>query len=116
LTIQPLKAKWFLEGGPAMTLTKANITEMVADQNGLSQKQSSEYVELLLESMKRTLASGEDILISGFGKFEIKNKKERRGRNPATNEDLTLPPRRVVTFKCSGRLKDRINTVRTVRR
>jgi integration host factor subunit alpha len=98
-----------IKGEPSMTLTKASIIEMVAAENGWSQKQSSEYVELLLEIMKRTLESGEDLLISGFGKFSVKNKKARRGRNPATNEDLMLEPRRVVTFKCSGKLRDRIN-------
>ena len=92
-----------------MTLTKARITEIVAAENGWSQKQSSEYVDLLLEIMKRTLASGEDLLISGFGKFQIKAKKERRGRNPATNENLILQHKMVVTFKCSGKLRDRIN-------
>jgi len=94
-----------------MTLTKASITEMVAAENGWTATQSSEYVELLLEIMKNTLASGEAVLISGFGKFHVKSKKERRGRNPATDEDLILPPRKVVTFKCSGRLKDHINRV-----
>ena len=92
-----------------MTLTKASIIETVSAENGWSQKQSSEYVELMLNIMKSKLASGEDVLISGFGKFQAKNKKERRGRNPATNEDLILQPRRVVTFKCSGKLRDRIN-------
>ena len=94
-----------------MTLTKARITEIVATKNGWSAKQSSDYIELLLEIMKQTLASGEDVLISGFGKFQVKNKKERRGRNPATNEDLMLAHRRVVTFKCSGRLRDHINKI-----
>ena len=92
-----------------MTLTRASIIEAISVENGWSQKQSSEYVELLLEIIKSTLASGEHLLISGFGKFEVNNKKERRGRNPATNEDIMLAPRRVVTFKCSGRLRDRIN-------
>ena len=92
-----------------MTLTKARITEMASNENGWTQKQSSEYVDLLLEIMKRTLASGEDLLISGFGKFQIKAKKERRGLNPATNEDLILQHKMVVTFKCSGKLRDRIN-------
>jgi integration host factor subunit alpha len=92
-----------------MTLTKASIVEKVSTENGLSQKQSSEYVEFLLEIMKRTLASGEDLLISGFGKFSVKEKRERRGRNPATDQDLILPPRKVVTFKYSGRLRDHIN-------
>jgi integration host factor subunit alpha len=100
-----------LGGDRTMTLTRASITEMVAAENGWSQKQSSEYVELLLEIMKSTLASGEDLLISGFGKFSVKDKRERRGRNPATGDDLTLRPRKVVTFKCSGRLRDHINRV-----
>ena len=94
-----------------MTLTKARITEIVATKNGWTAKQSSDYIELLLEIMKQTLASGDDVLISGFGKFHVNNKKERRGRNPATNEDLMLAPRRVVTFKCSGRLRDHINKI-----
>ncbi len=78
---------------------------------GNTQKQSSEFVELLFETMKSTLASGEDVLISGFGKFIVKEKLERKGRNPATGDDLTLRSRRVVTFKCSGRLIDLINRV-----
>jgi integration host factor subunit alpha len=64
---------------------------------------------MMLQIMKSTLASGEDVLISGFGKFTIKEKTERRGRNPATGTDLMLASRKVVTFKCSGRLRDRIN-------
>jgi integration host factor subunit alpha len=63
----------------------------------------------LLEIMKRTLASGEDVLITGFGKFCVHDKKERRGRNPQTGEDMMLGSRRVVTFKCSGVLRDKIN-------
>ena len=76
---------------------------------GYSQTKAIEVVELLLEIMKRSLASGEDVLISGFGKFQVKEKKERRGRNPATGEDLMLGSRKVITFKCSGRLRDLIN-------
>ena len=94
-----------------MTLTKASIIETVSEKNGWSMKQSAEYIELLLEIMKSAFASGEDLLISGFGKFQVKNKKERRGRNPATDEDLILPPRKVVAFKCSGRLRDQIDRV-----
>ena len=92
-----------------MTLTKACIIEKVSAKNGWTAKQSSVYVEMLIDIMKSTLASGEDVLISGFGKFQVKSKKERRGRNPATDQDMILPPRKVVTFKCSGKLKDRIN-------
>ena len=94
-----------------MPLTKAIISELVAAKNGWAQKESKEYVELLLEIMKSTLSSGEDLLISGFGKFSVKEKRERKGRNPATDEDLILPPRKVVNFKCSGRLRDYINRV-----
>jgi len=63
-----------------------------------------------LEIMKKTLENGEDILISGFGKFCVKAKKERKGRNPATGDDMMLAPRKVVTFKCSGKLREKINT------
>jgi len=90
-------------------LTKAVIVESVNNQLGLSKKKCAEMVETFLDIIKSTLASGEDILISGFGKFNVKDKKERRGRNPATDEDLVLPARRVVTFKCSGRLRYRVN-------
>ncbi len=92
-----------------MTLTKAHIVEALADQNGYAKKQSVNTVETLLEIIKKTLESGEDVLISGFGRFCVKEKRKRRGRNPATGEDMMLEPRRVVTFKCSGRLRDKIN-------
>jgi integration host factor subunit alpha len=92
-----------------MTLTKAHIVESLAEQNGYTKKQSFNMIETLLEIIKRTLESGEDVLVSGFGKFCVKEKHERRGRNPATGEDMMLEPRRVVTFKCSGKLRDKIN-------
>ncbi len=90
-------------------LTKAVIVESVQNQLGLPKKECVEMVETLLEIIESSLASGEDVLISGFGKFSLKDKKARRGRNPDTNEDLMLEPRRVATFKCSGKLRDRIN-------
>ena len=92
-----------------MTLTKAHIVETLAEQNGYTKKQSVQMVETLLELIKRSLESGEDVLLSGFGKFCMKEKKQRRGRNPSTGEDLTLEPRRVVTFTCSRKLRDKIN-------
>ena len=92
-----------------MTLTKAHIVKAIAEQVGLPKKQSSEIVETLLELIKSTLESGEDVLFSGFGKFCVQEKNERKGRNPATGEGMLLPPRRVVTFKCSGKLRDKIN-------
>lgn len=94
---------------PAMTLTKAQMVESIQNQIGFSKNRSSEIVETLLEIIKRTLESGEDVLVSGFGKFRVKSKNERKGRNPATGEDMMLTPRKVVTFKCSGKLRDRIN-------
>ena len=93
-----------------MTLTKAHIVEAVAEQIGYTKHQSSELIETLLEIIKRTLESGEDVLVSGFGKFCVKKKRERRGRNPATGEDMMLEPRRIVTFNCSRKLRDKINS------
>jgi integration host factor subunit alpha len=94
---------------PFVPLTKSQITDAIAEQNGFTKKQSSETVETILELIKSTLTAGEDVLISGFGKFCVKDKRERRGRNPATGEDTMLAPRRVVTFRCSGKLRDKIN-------
>jgi integration host factor subunit alpha len=95
-----------------MTLTKANIVEEIQTRNGFSKKKASETVETLLEIMKETLASDEDVLIRGFGKFCVKEKTERKGRNPATGEDMMLDARKVVSFKCSGKLRERVNVKR----
>jgi len=92
-----------------MTLTKADIVDAVHSNLGHSKAQSAELVESLLEIIKRTLASSEDVLITGFGKFCVHDKKERRGRNPQTGKDVMLRSRRVVTFKCSGGLRDKMN-------
>ena len=92
-----------------MTLTKSHLIEAISEQNGFTKKKSTETVETILEIIKSSLASGDDVLISGFGKFCVKDKPGRRGRNPATGEDMMLRPRRVVTFKCSRQLRDRIN-------
>ena len=92
-----------------MTLKKIQIVKSVQNQTGFPRNRSLEIVETLLEIIKRTLESGEDVLVSGFGKFCVKEKKERRGRNPATGDAMMLSPRKVVTFKCSGKLRDMIN-------
>ncbi|MGV7223886.1 MAG: integration host factor subunit alpha [Nitrospinales bacterium] len=92
-----------------MTLTKANIIDAIAEANAFPRNKASETVETLLEIIKGTLVSGEDVLISNFGKFCVNQKKERRGRNPATGDDMMLAPRKIVTFKCSGKLRDKIN-------
>jgi integration host factor subunit alpha len=92
-----------------MTLTKDNIVKALVKENGYQLNRTVDMVETLLELIKSSLASGEDVLISGFGKFCVKEKRERKGRNPATGEDMMLDARRVVTFKCSGQLRDKIN-------
>ena len=92
-----------------MSLTKAAIVEKVYTEVGFPRHQSVEIVESLLEIIKSSLASGDDLLVSGFGKFTVRDKHERKGRNPATGEDAILPARRVVTFKWSGKLRERVN-------
>ncbi len=92
-----------------MTLTKVDIVESIKEQIGFTKNQSFETIETLFEIMKKTLESGEDVLVSGFGKFCVKQKAERRGRNPATGGDMMLKARKVVTFTCSGILRDKTN-------
>ncbi len=92
-----------------MTLTKAQIAEMIAEQNGFAKNKSIAIVENLIEIIKHTLESGEDVLVSGFGKFCVKEKGQRRGRNPASGSDLILLARKVVTFKCSGKIRQKVN-------
>jgi integration host factor subunit alpha len=92
-----------------MTLTRDAINRSVCDRVDLSRAESVKAVEATLEIIKKTLESGEDVLITGFGKFCLKDKGKRRGRNPQTNEDLMLAERRVVAFKCSTVLKSKLN-------
>lgn len=92
-----------------MALTKEKIINSIYHQVGLSKSQSRNVVERLLEIIKQSLENNEDLLISGFGKFVVKEKAARRGRNPQTTEDLQLRARRVVVFKTSGVLRDKIN-------
>jgi integration host factor subunit alpha len=92
-----------------MPLTKEDLKKSIQDNLDIPKSESNTLVESFLETIKSSLESGADVMISGFGKFSVQNKKERRGRNPATGEDLMLEPRRVVTFSCSGKLKGRMN-------
>ncbi len=92
-----------------MALTKDKIIASVCEKIGFSKSQSRDVIEQLLEIMKKALASEENILISGFGKFVVKRKRARRGRNPQTNQDLQLKARRVVTFKSSDVLRKDFN-------
>ena len=95
-----------------MALTKERLIIRLQVQMGIGKQESRQIVERLLEIMKDTLAQGEELLISGFGKFSVKQKRERRGRNPQTKESLVLSARRVLVFKPSGVLRDRINKSR----
>jgi integration host factor subunit alpha len=90
-----------------MALTKNDIVESIHEL-GFTKKKAVDIIESLLEIIKGTLENNDDVLISGFGKFCVKKKNQRRGRNPATGDDLMLRERRVVTFKCSGKLRNRI--------
>jgi integration host factor subunit alpha len=90
-----------------MALTKSDIVEKVHEL-GFTKKESIEIIESLLEIIKSTLEKQDDVLISGFGKFCVKEKTKRRGRNPATGDDLILRERKVVTFKCSGKLRNKL--------
>ena len=92
-----------------MTITKASLIKSICNTSKVPRQESTSRVESLFEKIKRTLASGEDVMISGFGKFYVKEKKERRGRNPYTGDDMKLRARRVVTFKCSNLMRDKIN-------
>ena len=92
-----------------MTLTKSQIINEIAKSNKLPKTKATKTVETALEIIKSSLESGDDVLISGFGKFQVKDKAERKGRNPATGEDMMLEPRKVVTFKCSGKLRRKVN-------
>ena len=91
-----------------MALTKDDIVAQIHEV-GFTKKQSVDLVETLIEIIKSNLEKGEDVLISGFGKFCVKKKNPRRGRNPATGADLMLRERRVISFKCSGKLRNEIN-------
>ncbi len=92
-----------------MTLTKAHIAKTIHNHCGFTNDRSAQLVDSLLEILKKTLENGEDVLISGFGKFCVKEKRKRRGRNPHTGEDLMLAPRKVIVFICSGVLRDKVN-------
>ena len=94
-----------------MTLTKDRIIESVYNSTDLKRPQAVKSVETFLETIKKTLENGEDVFISGFGKFVVKDKKERKGRNPETGTDLMLDGRKVVSFKCSGALREKMRAL-----
>ena len=92
------------------TLTRAELTEAVYEEVGLSRNESAELVETVLGEMSNALIRGESVKISSFGSFTIRNKSERIGRNPKTGEEVPITSRRVIIFKPSHVLKNRINS------
>lgn len=90
-------------------MTKADIVERIHEKIGFSKKESAEMVEAVFALIKSTLESGEKLKIAGFGNFEVKQKSDRRGRNPQTGETITIEARRILTFKPSNVLKTAIN-------
>jgi integration host factor subunit alpha len=97
----------FLE--QSMTITKAHIVEALFAKNIFTKPESAQIIDTLFELIKQSLQNGQDVLISGFGKFLVKEKQARKGRNPKTGKAMSLPPRKVVTFKCSGVLRVGMN-------
>ena len=92
-----------------MAITKEKLTILLQDHLGISRQEARQLVERFFKIMKDTLSQGEDLLVSGFGKFSVRQKKARRGRNPQTKENLTISARKVVVFKASGVLRQRLS-------
>jgi len=106
----------FLKETYIMTITKALLSDSVYNHSNFQKKQSIQIVDSILEIIKRTLSSGEDVMITRFGKFIVNEKDSRKGRNPQTGSDLQLDARRVVIFKCSGILRKKLNKKRKKRK
>ena len=93
-----------------MALTKADFAERLFDELGLNKREAKEVVELFFEDIKGSLENGEQVKISGFGKFELRDKSSRPGRNPKTGEEIPITARRVVTFRSGQKLKARVES------
>ena len=92
-----------------MTLTRASLVDRICNAHDMNRKQAIEAVETILEIMKSNLEKGDDVMLSGFGKFKVRDKRPRKGRNPKTGEEMIIGARKVVTFKPSGKLRERVN-------
>jgi integration host factor subunit alpha len=93
-----------------MALTKADFAERLYEELGLNKREAKEMVELFFEEIKGSLAHGEQVKLSAFGKFELRDKNSRPGRNPKTGEEIPITARRVVTFRSGQKLKARVET------
>ncbi len=91
-----------------MALTKAVMAERLCDELGLNKREAKEFIETFFEELRLSLQNGEGIKLSGFGNFDIRDKRERPGRNPKTGEEIPILARRVVTFKSGQKLKNRV--------
>ncbi|MCW8864863.1 MAG: integration host factor subunit alpha [Colwellia sp.] len=91
-----------------MALTKAEVAEHLFEKVGLSKRDAKEMVEIFFEEIRETLESGEQVKLSGFGNFDLRQKSERPGRNPKTGEDIPISARKVVTFRPGQKLKSRV--------
>ncbi|MEJ2324792.1 MAG: integration host factor subunit alpha [Nitrospirota bacterium] len=89
-------------------MTKADLVEIIFEKVGLSKKEAQDIVEIIFDTIKQAFVEGESVKIPGFGTFNVRKKAARRGRNPQTGDELTISPRRVLTFKASNQLKDDI--------
>ncbi len=90
-------------------MTKADMIETIYEEIGLSKRDSAKITENMLDIIKETLENGENVKLSGFGSFNIRDKRARRGRNPQTGEEITISSRRVLTFKSSNVFRDKLN-------
>jgi len=90
-------------------LTKAQLAKLLFEQIGLNKREAKDFIDVFFDLMVEELVEGRDVKVSGFGNFEVRSKGARPGRNPKTGQDVTIPPRRVITFKASGQLKEKIN-------
>ena len=90
-------------------MTKADIIDAICEENGFSKRESAKITETMLDIIKETLERGENIKLSGFGSFNIQHKRARLGRNPQTGEPMTITPRRILSFKASNVLRDKLN-------
>jgi len=94
-----------------MTLTKSDIVEDLNNEIGLNKREAKELVDSLFDNIKNKLVKGEEVKLSGFGNFQLKNKSPRPGRNPRTGEDVEITARKVVTFKSGQKLKEAVKTL-----
>ncbi len=91
-----------------MALTKADIAESLYEELGLNKREARELVEIYFDELKEALSNGKQVKLSGFGNFDLRDKKERPGRNPKTGESIPISARRVVTFKAGQKLKNKV--------